>query len=80
MLDVKKEMSFEEVQNLFSATHEFTAEDQSTADEKLFKITLTDEGPGYKNTCSTLMAKVNMQLLIRKIGQLTYNMAVKNYD
>jgi hypothetical protein len=48
-LDVKAIMSFEELQNFFSATHEFQVENLSKPDEKMYKITYTDEGPGYEH-------------------------------
>lgn len=79
MLDVKKEMTFEEVKNFFSNTEEFTVKDISGMGP-VFKLTLTDSGPDYSHRCSTLMTKATIQLLIREIKKLTYNIAVKNYD
>lgn len=82
-LDVKEEMTFEEVKNFFSATEEYTIEDmpEEKRHQPVFKITLTDYGRKGTYKCSTLVAlPTTIQLLIRKIKQLSYNMAVKNYD
>lgn len=84
-LDVKKEMTFEEVKNFFSATEEFTVQDLSASGQsKYLSVTLTDNAPGSiikKVKCSTIMStRINIQTLVRVIQKLRYNMAVKNYD
>lgn len=77
MLDVNKEMTFEEVKNSFSATHEYEVVKLAN---KLVHVIYTNQDQQEIHKCSDLISKATIQLLIRTIKQLSYNMAVKNYD
>jgi hypothetical protein len=72
-MDPKKKMSFDDLQNLFSATDEFQI---TQKEENLAAITLIDQGPGYTKATTQLIqiSTMNMQQVIRKIASLKHNM------